>query len=408
MFRLSHYMREVLAPQPSQGRRAHEGGRSVAMTGPVVIWNLIRRCNLTCMHCYSLSGDVDFPGELSTEQVFATLDDLKAFRVPVLILSGGEPLLRPDIFDISARAKELGFFLCLSSNGALIDDAMADRIAAAGYDYVGVSLDGLGETHDRVRRKEGAFLASLEGLRRLRDRDVKVGVRFTMTQENESHLEPLIDLCEAERFPKFYLSHLVYAGRGNKNRSRDAEWAQTRRAMDVLIARAETAIRDGRDLEIVTGNNDADAVYLLQWAQRLHPERADALRQQLVAWGGNASGVNVANIDNLGQVHPDTMWWHHTLGNVKERRFSDIWTDLSDPVFAGLKQRPRAVKGRCADCAHLSICGGNTRIRALKVSGDPWAEDPGCYLSDAEIGLTESRARLAVTPFRGARHEAHI
>jgi heme d1 biosynthesis radical SAM protein NirJ len=406
MFRLSHYMREVLAPEPAGARRGHAGGRSVAMTGPVVIWNLVRRCNLTCMHCYSLSGDVDFPGELSTAQVFDVLDDLKAFRVPVLILSGGEPLLRPDIFDISARARELGFFLCLSTNGTLIDDAMADRIAAAGYDYVGVSLDGMGAMHDQVRRKEGAFDASLEGLRRLRDRGVKVGVRFTITQTNESHLEPLIDLCEAERFPKFYLSHLVYAGRGNKNRGHDAEWATTRRAMDLLIARAEAAIRGNRDLEIVTGNNDADAVYLLQWAQAHHPGRAEALRRALVAWGGNASGVNVANIDNLGQVHPDTMWWRHTLGNVKERRFSDIWTDIADPVFAGLKQRPRAVTGRCGDCAHLAICGGNTRIRALQISGDPWAEDPGCYLDDAEIGLAQASERLTVTPFRGVRHEA--
>jgi radical SAM protein with 4Fe4S-binding SPASM domain len=160
--------------------------------------------------------------------------------------------------------------------------------------------------------------------------------------------------------------------------------------------------------EFTTGNNDADGVYLLQWAEREYPQRAEALRASLIRWGGNASGVNVANIDNLGQVHPDTMWWHHTLGNVKDRKFSEIWTDVSDPLFAGLKQRPRAVTGRCGACAHLAICGGNTRIRALKVSGDPWAEDPGCYLADAEIGLSGPRERLTVTPFRGVRHEARL
>ena len=409
MFRLSHYMRSVLAPETASHAHGPKGSAPpIRMTGPVVIWNLIRRCNLTCMHCYSISGDVDFPGELSTEQVYGVLDDLKAFGVPVLILSGGEPLLRRDIFDISKRAKEMGFFLCLSTNGTLIEDWMAEKIAAAGYDYVGISIDGLKETHDVVRRKEGAFDRSIYALQLLRDRGVKVGVRFTMTQENERHLEPLLDLCEAERFPKFYLSHLVYAGRGNKNRGRDSEWAATRRAMDLLIGRAERAIREGRDLEIVTGNNDADAAYLLQWAAANHPEKLEGLRKQLVRWGGNASGVNVANIDNLGQVHPDTMWWHHTLGNVKDRPFSEIWTDTSDPVFAGLKQRPRPVKGRCGACTHLSICGGNTRIRALKVTGDPWAEDPGCYLTDAEIGLSEAGPRVAVTPFRGVRHEAVV
>jgi heme d1 biosynthesis radical SAM protein NirJ len=409
MFRLSHYLRSVLAPETSP--RAH-GPKGTApplrMSGPVVIWNLIRRCNLTCLHCYSISGDVDFPGELTSAQAFATLEDLKAFGVPVLILSGGEPLLRRDVFEIAARAKALGIFVCLSTNGTLIDAAMADRVAAADFDYVGVSLDGLAETHDVVRRKQGAFDQSVSALRLLRDRDVKVGVRFTMTQDNERHLEPLIDLCEAERFPKFYLSHLVYAGRGDKNRGRDSERAATRRAMDVLIQRAKRAIDEGRDLEIVTGNNDADGVYLLQWVEREHPERADALRRQLVRWGGNASGVNVANIDNLGQVHPDTMWWHHSLGNVKERPFSKIWTDLSDPTFAGLKHRPRAVKGRCGACKQLAICGGNTRIRALKVTGDPWAEDPGCYLTDAEIGVADAGPRVEVTPFRGVRHEAVV
>lgn len=403
MFRLSHYMRELLAPAPMRGR-AH--GANPAATGPVVIWNLIRRCNLRCLHCYSVSGDVDFPGELTTEEVYATLADLRAFGVKVLILSGGEPLLRRDIFDISARARQLGFFLCLSSNGALVDAPMADRIAGADYDYVGVSLDGIGATHDRFRRRDGAFEASMHGLRLLRDRGVKVGVRFTMTSDNEAELEPLIDLCESERFPKFYLSHLVYAGRGDKNRGTDSQWAATRRAMDVLIDRARDALEGGRELEIVTGNNDADAVYLLHWARRHVPERAAALARSLRAWGGNASGVNVANIDNLGDVHPDTMWWHHTLGNVKQRPFSQIWTDLSDPVFAGLKQRPRAVTGRCGACEHLAICGGNTRIRALKITGDPWAEDPGCYLTDEEIGIAASAPRVVVTPFRGVRHAA--
>ena len=94
-------------------------------------------------------------------------------------------------------------------------------------------------------------------------------------------------------------------------------------------------------------------------------------------WGGNASGLNVANIDNLGHVHPDTMWWHHDLGSVRERPFSAIWSDTSDPLMAGLKRQPRPVDGRCGACAHLAICGGNTRVRAEQVTGDPWAEDPG-------------------------------
>lgn len=379
MFRISQYMREVVAPTPLAPARRPPG--------PVVIWNLIRRCNLACKHCYSISADHDFPGELSTGEVFAVMDDLRAYGVPVLILSGGEPLLRPDIFDISARAKSMGFYVGLSSNGTLMDAAMADRVAAAGYDYVGVSIDGLGATHDRFRRKAGAFDASLGAMRRCLARGIKVGMRFTMTQDNAAELGQLLELMQREGIDKFYLSHLNYAGRGDRNRRDDVVHRTTRWAMDLLF---ETALRDaerGGALELVSGNNDADGVYLLHWIAERFPARVEHLRARLEQWGGNSSGVNVANIDNLGNVHPDTFWWHYSLGNVRERPFSAIWEDVSDPIMAGLKARPRRLEGRCGVCAHLAICGGNTRVRALKLTGNPWAEDPACYLDDAEIGL---------------------
>jgi heme d1 biosynthesis radical SAM protein NirJ len=397
MFRLTHYLRELIEPSPPQPQRKP--------AGPVVIWNLVRRCNLTCKHCYSISADVDFPGELATADIFRVMDDLKSFRVPVLILSGGEPLLRHDIFEISARAKAMGFYVGLSTNGTLIDNAMAGRIGEAGYDYVGISLDGIGEVHDRFRRKPGAYRAALQGLRLLRDRGLKVGVRFTMTQDNAAQLPAMLDLIEAEGFPKFYLSHLVYAGRGNKNRGDDASWQATRQAMDLVIDRAWAWARAGAEFEVVTGNNDADAVYLLHWAVQEVPERVAQLREKLAHWGGNSSGVNIANIDNLGNVHPDTMWWHYSLGNVKERPFSAIWTDDSDPIMAGLKRSPRAIGGRCGACAYFDVCGGNTRVRAMRLTGDPWAEDPGCYLTDSEIGLAAPSERLMTTPYRGIRHE---
>lgn len=397
MFRLSHYLREIGEPAPS--------GPVRQPPGPVVIWNLIRRCNLTCKHCYSISGDVDFPNELTTGEVFGVMDDLKAFRVPVLILSGGEPLMRRDIFEISERAKAMRFYVGLSSNGTLIDAGLADRIRDIGYDYVGISLDGIGATHDRFRGRAGAYDEALGGLRLLRDRGIKVGVRFTMTEDNAAELPRLLDLVEHEGFPKFYLSHLVYAGRGNKNRGTDAAWQTTRDAMDLVIERARRWAQAGSDMEIVTGNNDADAIHLLQWAGRNAPHAVASLREKLMRWGGNSSGVNVANIDNLGNVHPDTMWWHYNLGNVRKRPFSEIWSDVSDPVMAGLKRRPRQIGGRCGACAHFAICNGNTRVRALRMTGNPWAEDPGCYLTDAEIGLAEPAERIRTRAYRGARHE---
>lgn len=387
MFRITQYMQTLLEPSPV--------GPARQPPGPVVIWNLIRRCNLTCKHCYSISADTDFKGELTTEEVHRVMDDLKDFRVPVLILSGGEPLLRPDIYDISKRAKAMGFYVGLSTNGTLIDESNIGKIAEVGYDYVGISLDGIKQTHDTFRQLQGAFDASLNAVRLCKEHGIKVGIRFTLTQDNYSELPQLLDLMDEHDIDKFYLSHLNYAGRGNKNRKSDAFHQMTRHALDMLFERCWKELQQGIHREYVTGNNDADGPYLLQWAQQRVPEQVEALRQRLTNWGGNSSGVNIANIDNLGNVHPDTFWWNYHLGNVRERAFSDIWRNPNDALMDGFRQKPRPVKGRCAQCQYLTICGGNTRVRAYQLTGDAWAEDPACYLTNQEIGLPdENEARL--------------
>ena len=392
MFRISQYMQELAKPTPLGPKRNPPG--------PVVIWNLIRRCNLTCKHCYSISADTDFAGELNTEEVFSVMDDLKRFHVPVLILSGGEPLLRPDIFELSHHAKELGFYVGLSTNGTLITEKNIDAIAAVNYDYVGISIDGVRETHDMFRRKQGAFDESMLGIRLCQKNGLKVGMRFTLTQDNASELPELLNIMEQEKIDKFYLSHLNYAGRGNKNRKDDVVHQMTRDAMDLLFDTCWQDVQAGRQREFVTGNNDADGVYLLFWIAKHFPDKLEHMRAKLAQWGGNSSGVNIANIDNLGTVHPDTFWWHYDLGNVRQRAFSEIWQDKSDPLMAGLKSSPRPLKGRCGQCDYLDVCGGNTRVRAHQLTGDFWAEDPACYLDDNEIGVSTTTERLTVTPYR--------
>jgi len=379
MFRLTHYMRELIAPTPLKPARKPPA--------PVVIWNLIRRCNLTCKHCYTTSADIDFPGELTTPEIYAVMDDLKTFKVPVLILSGGEPLLHPDIFAISRRAKDMGFYVALSSNGTKINEDNIHEIAALDYQYIGVSLDGIQDTHDAFRRQKGSFDAAMRGIRLCLERGIKVGIRYTLTQDNYRDFPALLQLMDAYDIDKFYLSHLNYGGRGNKNRGDDAHYLMTREAMDLMFETCYRWLREGKEREFVTGNNDADAVYFLHWVAKRFPDQAAPIQAKLEQWGGNASGVNVANIDNLGNVHPDTFWWHYHLGNVKDRPFSQIWLDVSDPLMAGLKQTPRPLEGRCAVCRYQNICNGNTRVRAAQTTGNVWAEDPGCYLTDAEIGV---------------------
>jgi Fe-coproporphyrin III synthase len=388
MLRISQFLREVAQAErtgcyPAPFPRASGAGKP----GPVVIWNLTRRCNLTCKHCYAFSANHEYPGELGEAEMLAVLDDLKAYRVPALILSGGEPLLSPHLWPVARRGAQLGFHLGLSTNGTLIDAPMADRIATHGFDYVGISLDGLRATHDRFRRLEGAFDASLAALRMLRERAVNVGMRYTLTDMNADDFPALLQLMREHSVGKFYFSHLNYAGRGNVHRGRDARFAATRDAMDLLFETAWQAAWGGESTEFVSGNNDADGVYLHQWVQARWPQWAGALRKRLVAWGGNASGIAVANIDNCGHVHPDTMWWHHDLGSVRQRPFSVIWEDRTDPLMDGLKRRPRPLEGRCGRCPQKDICGGNTRVRAQQLTGNPWAEDPGCYLDDHELGM---------------------
>ena len=396
MFRLTQYMHELVHPTPIRRRSG--------LVKPVVIWNLTRTCNLRCRHCYTTSADVPFPGELTHEQAMGVLEDLSGFGIPALILSGGEPLSRFDFFRLAERARQLGFrHLSLSTNGTRVAENI-DRIADLSFDYVGISLDGIGVMNDWFRGVDGAFDAALAGVRACKAKGVKVGLRFTITEDNAEMLPAMLDLCDSEGVDKFYLSHLVYAGRGNKNRGEDTERARTRRAMDILIDRAWAAVSKDQPLEIVTGNNDADAVWFLHWVERNFPaDQAAHVAAHLSAWGGNSSGLGVANIDPQGKVHPDTYWSDYTVGSVKETPFSALWTG-PDAMLATLRQRPRPLKGRCGACAFKDICGGNTRIRALQVTGDPWAEDPACYLSNAEIGV-EDADRLTVTPFRGKSHD---
>ena len=382
MFRLSHILRSLLK-EDKQVRIAQNRLRPV----PVVVWNLLRRCNLNCLHCYSASSDRDFSGELTTSEAMAVLDDLAQLRVPALILSGGEPLLRPDLFELAAAAKSNGLYVALSTNGLLAADAaMAERIAGAAFDYVGVSLDGLEMKHDLVRGQYGAFRQTMQGIRQLLVRGLNVGLRFTMTQDNITDLPGLLERMATEGVTRLYLSHLNYAGRGHANREQDTTHEMTRHTLRALFDLCLKESGEAQPIhEIVTGNNDADAPFFLQWVADKLPEKQALAEAILRDWGGNASGVGIANIDNRGFVHPDIFWWNHTLGNVRERPFSEIWYHTADPLLEGLRQRPRPVEGRCASCRYLSICGGNTRVRAHQTTGNPWAADPGCYLTDQEI-----------------------
>jgi 12,18-didecarboxysiroheme deacetylase len=352
---------------------------------PVVVWNCTRRCNLRCVHCYSHSADRRYPGEMSTEQGVALLEDLAAFGAPVVLFSGGEPLLRPDLFDLASRATKLGMRAVISTNGTLIGQKAAERLREVGLSYVGVSLDGMKETNDKFRGRDGAFEHALAGIRNCRKAGIKVGLRFTINNRNVADVSDIFTLLRDEDIPRVCFYHLVYAGRGTKLMEEDLDHDATRRVVDLIIDRTFELHAQGVPKEVLTVDNHVDGPYLyLRMLRENNPRAADVLKL-LRMNAGNSSGVGIGCVSWDGSVHADQFWRHVSFGNVTERKFSDIWTDLSNPLMARLKDKRRYVTGRCATCRFLDICGGNFRVRAEAATGDLWAPDPACYLSDQEI-----------------------
>ncbi len=358
-----------------------------AQRKPIVVWNCTRRCNLKCVHCYSQSCNQDYEGELTGEEARAMIRDLAAFKAPVLLFSGGEPLIRPDMFELGAYARELGMRPVISTNGTLITKEVAAKIKEVGFSYVGISLDGVGETNDKFRGVKGAFDAAVRGFENCLSMGQKVGLRLTLTKGNVQDLPQIFDFIEEADVPRACFYHLVYTGRGAGIVDDDLSHEETRVAFDYILDRSMDLHRRGIEKDILMVDNHCDGVYLYLRLLNEDPERAKAVYDLLLKNGGNASGVAISCVDNLGNVHADQFWQSHTFGNVRERQFSEMWTDLSDPIMAGLKSRKSLLKGRCAqsNCKWVEVCNGNFRARAVAVYDDPWMQDPACYLTDEEI-----------------------
>ncbi len=355
--------------------------------GPVVVWNSTRTCNLRCRHCYMDSDAQKYKDELTTAEAKKFIDDLVEFRVPVLLFSGGEPLMRPDFFELASYAAARGIRPTLSTNGTLITPAVAKRIKEIGVGYVGISLDGLRETNDIFRGKAGAFQAAMEGIQNCVAVGQRVGLRFTINHHNLQELDNIFDFIEAENIDRVCFYHLVYSGRGNQMIDEDVSNEQSRQAMDTIIRRAQDFEERGIPKEILTVDNHCDGVYLYLKTLRENPEHAERMKALISLNRGNRSGIAFGEVDPQGFVHPDQFTQHHTFGNVRERKFGDIWTDISNPLMAGLKDRKNLLKGRCGVCKYVDICNGNFRTRAEATTGDFWESDPACYLTDEEIGI---------------------
>ena len=352
---------------------------------PVVVWNVTRQCNLKCVHCYAHAKDKSFDDELTFEEGKSLIDDLAGFGVPVLLFSGGEPLVRKDLPDLAAYAVEKGMRAVISTNGTLITKKMARTLKEIGLSYVGISLDGMEAINDRFRGVPGSYQKALQGIRNCQEVGIKVGLRFTINKANVQEIPSIFDLLEEMDIPRVCFYHLVYAGRGSKMVAEDLTHAETRAAVDLIMDRTRDLHDRGKPKEVLTVDNHADGPYLYLRMLKEDPERAREVLDLLKMNEGNNSGRGIGCISWDGSVHPDQFWRHYSFGNIKDRPFSEIWTDLSDPLMGKLKNKKDHVTGRCATCGWRHICAGNFRVRAEAVYDDVWAPDPACYLTDEEI-----------------------
>ncbi|MBD5553502.1 MAG: 12,18-didecarboxysiroheme deacetylase [Desulfovibrio sp.] len=352
---------------------------------PVVVWNMTRRCNLKCVHCYAKAQGASGIDPIDTPQAKAMIDDLAAYGAPVMLFSGGEPLVREDLVELASHATQQGMRAVISTNGTLITKQKAAELKQVGLSYVGISLDGLEEVHDRFRGVPGAFKKALQGIANCQAEGLKVGLRFTINKRNASEIPGIFRLLRDLEIPRACFYHLVYSGRGSELVNEDLDHAQTRAVVDQIMDETRALHEAGMPKEILTVDNHADGPYVWLRLKRENPERARNVLELLQYNEGNNSGRGIGCISWDGSVHADQFWREHVFGNVLDRPFSKIWDDAGIELLHKLKDKKAHVGGRCARCRHLGICGGNFRARAEAVYGDIWAEDPACYLTEEEI-----------------------
>ncbi|MBW2624118.1 MAG: 12,18-didecarboxysiroheme deacetylase [Deltaproteobacteria bacterium] len=356
---------------------------------PVVVWNMTQACNLKCVHCYAQAKVRAGQDELSTAEGMALIDDLAEFGSPVMLFSGGEPLMHPDLTDLVNHAVKRGMRAVISTNGTLISKDKASELKDLGLSYVGISLDGLTDINDKFRGVDGAFNMALDGIRNCREAGLKVGLRFTMNKRNTDEIGGIFDLLEKEDIPRACFYHLVYTGRGSALMDEDLSHEETRIALDLIMDRTKDLHQRGMPKEVLTVDNHADGPYLYMRMLKEDPDRAGEVLELLNMNEGNSSGVGIGCVSWDGKVHADQFWRQHVFGNVRERPFSEIWIDPNIELLAKLKRKKEYVTGRCRTCRWLDICAGNFRPRAEAATGDRWASDPACYLTDEEISPTE-------------------
>ena len=353
--------------------------------GPVVVYNTTKKCNLNCLHCYSNSGSSIDSDELTTEQAKRLLSDLVEVKCPVVLFSGGEPLLRHDLFELLTHAADINLRTVLSTNGTLIDSDIAKRLAQSGIGYVGVSLDGTEEIHDKFRASKGSFEAALKGIENCRAAKIKTGLRFTITKFNYDRIPYIFDIASSAGVRRICFYHLIRMGRAGSLDEQSLTASQTRTCIDTIIEKTREFVKKGLVDEVLTVGNHADGPYLLtKMLKEKHPGYETA-RQLLLDNGGNKTGEKIACVGWQGDIYADQFWRNYPIGNIKEESFKRLWAGESDCVLKKLRDKSNFADAGCLKCRWFDLCKGNFRFLGPDPDDSQWQNEPACYLRDEEI-----------------------
>ncbi len=365
-----------------------EQKRERKLNGAIAIWNFTNRCNLECKHCYSYAK-ADSKDFLSTSFIISKIKELKEGGVKFVIFSGGEPLIREDIFEIAQEMHNNGIFTYLSTNGLFINKKNVSKIIEH-FNYIGISIDGIEEVHDNFRGMRGAFKKSIEAIKLINSSGGSAGIRFTITKDTQDSFYDIFELATNLGVNKLYISHLVYSGRGLDNLKMDITKEKRREFVEYIIKRAFEFVENNIDFDIVTGNMEMDAILLYKEFKKRYPHLADDLLERLKNWGGNSAGRKLLNINYKGEVRPDP-FFPFVIGDLTKSHFRDIWVNSDNEILKALRKFPRELKGDCQNCKAISICNGGSRSRAYAIYGDLWEMDPSCYLSLSEREMNFGR-----------------
>jgi AdoMet-dependent heme synthase len=363
----------------------HPGHNPEPFLPRVLAWELTRRCNLNCIHCRATASEHAPEGELTLSDYQALIDNVAAFASPIIILSGGEPLMRPDLYDIAAHATARGLRVAVSTNGTLVTPEVARRLLAAGVATCSISIDGSNpDVHDDFRQQPGAFDASLRGMTILQEAGIKAQVNTSLTRRNMDDLDNIYHLVKRMKAHAWHIFMLVPTGRGTEAADRDLIGADD---YERILNYVYEKNRDEQQQchRFSTGDNFDSCLEIKPTCApqyyRIMRQRAkaDGIPVDVEHFGLNArtrgclAGLAFGFVSYRGDVFP-CGYYPKSAGNVHEKSFREIWEHSE--LFLQLRDF-KNLKGACGSCGYVRVCGG-CRARALALTGDDLAAEPYC------------------------------